>query len=91
VNNGTKLTSLDSRIHGCKLYGYLCGTLLTAQPEIFKKAGHGKPVDIWAIGVISYFLLCGYTPFDRDSQYEEMQAICNGDYKFEPVSCLVYS
>lgn len=34
----------------------------------------------------SYFLLCGYTPFDRDSQYEEMQAICNGDYKFEPVS-----
>ena len=55
-------------------------------PEIFKKAGHGKAVDIWAIGVITYFLLCGYTPFDRDSQYEEMQAICNGDYKFEPVT-----
>jgi hypothetical protein len=34
----------------------------------------------------SYFLLCGYTPFDRDSQYEEMQAIVRGDYKFEPVS-----
>jgi calcium/calmodulin-dependent protein kinase I len=34
----------------------------------------------------SYFLLCGYTPFDRDSQYEEMQAIVNGEYKFEPVS-----
>lgn len=33
----------------------------------------------------SYFLLCGYTPFDRDSQYEEMQAICKGDYRFEPV------
>lgn len=32
----------------------------------------------------SYFLLCGYTPFDRDSQYEEMQAICKGDYRFEP-------
>ncbi|KAJ9093463.1 hypothetical protein QFC19_008322 [Naganishia cerealis] len=53
-------------------------------PEIFRKAGHGKPVDIWAIGVITYFLLCGYTPFDRDSQYEEMQAIIQGDYKFEP-------
>lgn len=53
-------------------------------PEIFKKAGHGKPVDVWAIGVITYFLLCGYTPFDRESQYEEMQAICNGDYKFAP-------
>lgn len=73
-------------------------------PEIFRKAGHGKPVDIWAIGVITYvplpihpsliilipayryFLLCGYTPFDRDSQYEEMQAIIRGDYKFEPAS-----
>lgn len=64
--------------------------LLIRQPEIFKKAGHGKPVDIWAIGVISYFLLCGYTPFDRDSQYDEMQAICNGDYKFEPVSHTIW-
>lgn len=62
-----------------------CGTPGYMAPEIFKKAGHGKPVDIWAIGVITYFLLCGYTPFDRDSQYEEMQAICKGDYRFEPV------
>jgi len=62
-----------------------CGTPGYMAPEIFKKAGHGKPVDIWAIGVITYFLLCGYTPFDRDTQYEEMQAIIRGDYKFEPV------
>ncbi|WVN86457.1 uncharacterized protein L203_101621 [Cryptococcus depauperatus CBS 7841] len=61
-----------------------CGTPGYMAPEIFKKSGHGKPVDIWAIGVITYFLLCGYTPFDRESQYEEMQAICNGDYRFEP-------
>jgi len=40
--------------------------------------------DIWAIGVITYFLLCGYTPFDRDSNLEEMQAILDADYKFEP-------
>jgi serine/threonine protein kinase len=53
-------------------------------PEIFKKIGHGKPVDIWALGVITYFLLCGYTPFDRDSDFEEMQAILNAEYKFEP-------
>jgi calcium/calmodulin-dependent protein kinase I len=40
--------------------------------------------DIWAIGVITYFLLCGYTPFDRDSNLDEMQAILIADYKFEP-------
>ena len=44
------------------------------------------------MGVITYFLLAGYTPFDRDSQQEEMEAIIAGDYKFEPGAsnhCLV--
>jgi calcium/calmodulin-dependent protein kinase I len=62
-----------------------CGTPGYMAPEIFKKTGHGKPVDIWAIGVITYFLLCGYTPFDRDSNLEEMQAILVADYSFTPV------
>ncbi|GAA6050743.1 hypothetical protein NBRC10513_004255 [Rhodotorula toruloides] len=61
-----------------------CGTPGYMAPEIFKKLGHGKPVDIWAMGVVTYFLLCGYTPFDRDNQVDEIQAICNADYAFEP-------
>lgn len=61
-----------------------CGTPGYMAPEIFLKSGHGKPVDVWAIGVIAYFLLCGYTPFDRDSSAEEMQAILACDYSFEP-------
>lgn len=40
---------------------------------------------MWAIGVITYFLLCGYTPFDRDSNLEEMQAILKADYSFTPL------
>lgn len=62
-----------------------CGTPGYMAPEIFKKTGHGKPVDVWAIGVITYFLLCGYTPFDRDSNLEEMQAILVADYSFTPM------
>ncbi|MCJ1256737.1 hypothetical protein MMC24_004561 [Lignoscripta atroalba] len=62
-----------------------CGTPGYMAPEIFKKTGHGKPVDVWAIGVITYFLLCGYTPFDRDSNLEEMQAILVADYSFTPL------
>jgi len=62
----------------------ICGTPGYMAPEIFKKTGHGKPVDVWAMGVITYFLLCGYTPFDRDTQQQEMEAIIAGDYKFEP-------
>jgi len=61
-----------------------CGTPGYMAPEIFKKQGHGKPVDLWAIGVITYFLLCGYTPFDRQNQVEEISAICSADFAFEP-------
>jgi calcium/calmodulin-dependent protein kinase I len=61
-----------------------CGTPGYMAPEIFNKTGHGKPVDIWAMGVITYFLLCGYTPFDRDSDLAEMQAILRADFSFPP-------
>jgi calcium/calmodulin-dependent protein kinase I len=49
-----------------------------------RAAGYGKPVDIWAMGVITYFLLAGYRPFDRENQQLEIQAIIAGDYKFGP-------
>ncbi|KAJ6512280.1 kinase-like domain-containing protein [Mycena vulgaris] len=53
-------------------------------PEVFLNKGHSKPVDVWAMGVITYFLLAGYTPFDRETLEEEIEAIVGGDYKFEP-------
>lgn len=67
-----------------KMLKTTCGTPTYMAPEIFRKTGHGKPVDIWAIGVITYFLLCGYTPFDQDTTAEEMKAIMSCDYAFEP-------
>ncbi|KAH8833752.1 kinase-like domain-containing protein [Flagelloscypha sp. PMI_526] len=62
----------------------ICGTPGYMAPEIFRKTGHSKPVDVWAMGVITYFLLAGYTPFDRDTQHQEMEAILAGDYSFAP-------
>jgi serine/threonine protein kinase len=62
-----------------------CGTPGYMAPEVFRKIGYGKPVDLWAVGVITYFLLCGYTPFDRESSAQEMQAILSADYSYEPV------
>lgn len=40
---------------------------------------------MWALGVITYFLLCGYTPFDRQNSMDEMHAILNAEYQFGPV------
>ncbi|KAG0229943.1 hypothetical protein BGW42_001271 [Actinomortierella wolfii] len=62
-----------------------CGTPGYMAPEIFQKTGHGKPVDMWALGVITYFLLCGYTPFDRENSVDEMHAIMNAEYRFAPI------
>ncbi|KAJ6597492.1 kinase-like domain-containing protein [Mycena vulgaris] len=62
----------------------VCGTPGYMAPEVCLKAGHGKAVDVWAMGVVTYFLLAGYTPFDRDRPELETKAIIAGDYKFEP-------
>ncbi|KAK9471612.1 kinase-like domain-containing protein [Dipodascopsis tothii] len=71
----------DEKLHMLKT---MCGTPGYMAPEMVKKTGHGKPVDIWGLGIIAYFLLSGYLPFDRDSPAEEMEAILAGDVVFDP-------
>ena len=44
----------------------VCGSFGYAAPEILAKKGHGKAVDMWSLGVITYTMLCGYTPFRSD-------------------------
>lgn len=43
------------------------GSLGYVAPEVFTSDGHGKPSDIWSVGVITYTLLCGYSPFKAES------------------------
>ncbi|KAI4097994.1 MAG: hypothetical protein L6R37_006743 [Teloschistes peruensis] len=45
----------------------MAGSFGYAAPEIMLKQGHGKPVDMWSLGVITYTLLCGYSPFRSES------------------------
>ncbi|KAF7984912.1 hypothetical protein HWV62_10931 [Athelia sp. TMB] len=51
---------------------------------IVHRVGYGAAVDIWAIGVFSFFLICGVSAFDRISQQLCVNAILSGDYKFQP-------
>jgi len=62
----------------------VCGTPTYVAPEILAETGYGLEVDMWAAGVITYILLCGFPPFrsvERD-QEELFEVIQLGDYEF---------
>uniref|UniRef100_A0A673XSW8 Serine/threonine-protein kinase DCLK2 n=1 Tax=Salmo trutta TaxID=8032 RepID=A0A673XSW8_SALTR len=50
----------------------VCGTPTYVAPEIIAETGYGLKVDIWAAGVITYILLCGYPPFSGSSEDQEI-------------------
>lgn len=60
------------------------GTLSYLAPEVLQRTGYGLPVDMWAIGVLTYFMLCGYMPFDCDTDAETRELIQKADFIFEP-------
>ncbi|GAA5968427.1 hypothetical protein JCM11641_007632 [Rhodosporidiobolus odoratus] len=62
LNEGEELTSL-------------AGSPGYAAPEVLLKQGHGMPVDLWSIGVITYTLLCGYIPF-RATETQQLIEEC---------------
>ncbi|KAG9306768.1 hypothetical protein G9A89_005668 [Geosiphon pyriformis] len=61
-----------------------CGTPGYVAPEVLLQVGHGKPVDIWSVGVITYAMLCGYSPFYGEDQGELFECIMSGMYEYEP-------
>lgn len=55
----------------------VCGTPTYVAPEIVAEKGYGLKVDIWAAGVITYILLCGFPPFrgsgeDQEALFEQI-------------------
>ncbi|XP_065058656.1 serine/threonine-protein kinase DCLK2-like isoform X2 [Rhopilema esculentum] len=62
----------------------VCGTPTYVAPEILDESGYGLKVDIWAVGVITYILLCGFPPFrsHKQDQEELFDKILRGDYEF---------
>jgi len=66
-----------------------CGTPEYVAPEIVASIGTDKllnkysaKVDVWAIGVILYVMLCGFQPFQLDNQKAMYDAILGGQYGF---------
>jgi calcium/calmodulin-dependent protein kinase I len=60
----------------------VCGSPGYVAPEVLLKKGYGTPIDIWAVGVITYTLLCGYQPFQSEEQVELINEITHARYQF---------
>uniref|UniRef100_A0AAZ3QRA5 Serine/threonine-protein kinase DCLK2 n=1 Tax=Oncorhynchus tshawytscha TaxID=74940 RepID=A0AAZ3QRA5_ONCTS len=62
----------------------VCGTPTYVAPEIIAETGYGLKVDIWAAGVITYILLCGFPPFRSENNIQEelFDQILKGELEF---------
>jgi serine/threonine protein kinase len=59
------------------------GTPIYMAPELWRNQEYGKPVDMWAFGVVVYSLLCGSLPFDGEIVEDIKSSILSGGVAFE--------
>ncbi|OAQ99195.1 hypothetical protein LLEC1_02273 [Akanthomyces lecanii] len=60
----------------------MAGSFGYAAPEVMNREGHGKPVDMWSMGVITYTLLCGYSPFRSENLADLLEECTQGSVVF---------
>ncbi|KAJ3229085.1 hypothetical protein HDU81_005670 [Chytriomyces hyalinus] len=58
------------------------GTLAYMAPEVVNKAGYLNSIDWWSLGIMTFEMLYGYTPFAGDDDIETKFSIRNDDVEF---------
>ena len=54
-------------------------------PEVCKEQEYDEKIDVWSIGVLSYLLLTGETPFNGRTQDDIGFEVCNNEVNYERI------
>lgn len=58
----------------------MCGTTEYLAPEMIKNQGYGQSVDWWMLGILTYEMATGHTPFHSKIQSKVIDKISNSKY-----------
>ncbi|VDM54489.1 unnamed protein product [Angiostrongylus costaricensis] len=77
---------LARRLDPTKTVRLLFGTPEFCAPEVVNREPVGLSTDMWTVGVITYMLLSGLSPFIGDSDEETLANVSAADWNFEDAS-----
>lgn len=66
----------------------ICGTPNYLAPEIIETTGYSFEVDVWALGVCLFAMVCGVPPFETSDVATTYRRIRANDYTFDPTVAL---
>nr|XP_033779975.1 death-associated protein kinase 2-like isoform X3 [Geotrypetes seraphini]XP_033779976.1 death-associated protein kinase 2-like isoform X3 [Geotrypetes seraphini] len=74
---------LAQKIEAGVTFKSLCGTPQYVAPEVINYEPLTSATDMWSIGVITYILLSGISPFQGETDSETLTNVVSGNYEFD--------
>ncbi|XP_044278551.1 death-associated protein kinase 2-like isoform X2 [Varanus komodoensis] len=74
---------LAQKLEEGETFKSLCGTPQYIAPEVINYEALSPATDMWSIGVITYILLSGMSPFQGETDTETLSNVVSGNYEFE--------